>query len=39
MTAPTENQDDELINLIARCALRDQAADLDGQYRALSGAG
>jgi len=26
MTAPTDNQDDELINLIARCALRDQAA-------------
>lgn len=26
MTAPTENSDDELINLIARCALRDQAA-------------
>jgi RNA polymerase sigma-70 factor, ECF subfamily len=26
MNAPTENQDDELINLIARCALRDQAA-------------
>ena len=26
MTAPTENQDDELINLIARCALRDQTA-------------
>jgi RNA polymerase sigma-70 factor (ECF subfamily) len=26
MNAPTDNQDDELINLIARCALRDQAA-------------
>ncbi len=26
MTVPTDNQDDELINLIARCALRDQAA-------------
>lgn len=26
MTVPTDNKDDELINLIARCALRDQAA-------------
>jgi len=26
MNAPTDNQDDELINLIARCALRDQVA-------------